>query len=79
MPQILSSRTSRGNFNRELRVQRGTRIMELPLVLGFPSFTSPVLRVPANFGIGPLDTSAAWRRTYLDHRGRRARRSLTNV
>src|SRR5204863_3589501 len=38
----------------ELRVQRGTRIIELLVVLRFRSSHLNVPRVHANFGIGPL-------------------------
>src|SRR4029453_5291104 len=53
-PRTRSSRTSCGNCNRELRVQRGTRIIELLVVLRFRTSYLNVPRVPTNFGIGPL-------------------------
>src|SRR5439155_18835756 len=51
--------TSCGTCDRELRVQRGTRIIELLVVLGFRSSLPNVPRVLANFGIGPLAPSWA--------------------
>ncbi|MPZ39948.1 MAG: flagellar basal body P-ring formation protein FlgA [Rhizobiales bacterium] len=51
-----SSRTPCGKFDRELRVQRGARIIELPVVLRFRSSYLNVRRKLTNFGIGPLAT-----------------------
>jgi len=44
----------RQNSIRELRVQKGTRIMKLPAVFGFRSSYVRMPRVRTNFGIGPL-------------------------
>ena len=54
VPRTRSSRTPSGKSDRELRVQRGTRIIELLVVLGFRSSHENVPRNDANFGIGPL-------------------------
>jgi tripartite-type tricarboxylate transporter receptor subunit TctC len=54
VPRTRSSRTLCGKHDRELRVQRGTRIIELLVVLRFRSSYPNVLRVLTNFGIGPL-------------------------
>src|SRR5690242_15272266 len=54
VPRTRSSRTSSLEFDRELRVQRGTRIIELLVVLRFRSSRSNVPQVLANFGIEPL-------------------------
>src|SRR5215470_11587846 len=54
VPRTRSSRSAGGKSVRELRVQRGTRIMELLVVLGFRSSSPNVPRVLTNFGIGPL-------------------------
>src|SRR5215831_10636772 len=54
VPRTRSSRTPSGKCDRELRVQRGTRIIELLVVLGFRSSHENVPRNDANFGIGPL-------------------------
>src|SRR5262245_19278634 len=70
VPRTRSSRTPCGKCDRELRVQRGTRIIELLVVLRFRSSYLSVPRVLTNFGIGPLGrlsqspiplTSRAWR------------------
>ena len=54
VPRTRSSRTSCGECDRELRVQRGTGIIELLVVLGFRSSYLSLPRVLTNFGIGPL-------------------------
>src|SRR5215831_17342335 len=54
VPRTRSSRTLRGKSDRELRVQRGTRTMELLVALRFRSSYLNALRVLTNFGIGPL-------------------------
>src|SRR5262249_33248863 len=54
VPRTRSSRPPSGKYDRELRVQRGTRIIELLVVLGFRSSHENVPRNDANFGIGPL-------------------------
>ena len=54
MPRTRSSRTSCSKSDRELRVQRGTRIIELLVVLRFRSSQTRVPHNDANFGIGPL-------------------------
>src|SRR5438132_2679413 len=54
VPRTRSSRRPSGKCDRELRVQRGTRIIELLVVLRFRSSHLNVPRVLANFGIGPL-------------------------
>src|SRR4029453_9867004 len=54
VPRTRSSRISRREFDRELRVQRGTRIIELLVVLD-SEVRKPGCRTnDANFGIGPL-------------------------
>src|SRR5262245_49249338 len=59
VPRTRSSRTSCGKCDRELRVQRGTRIIELLVALGFRSSYPNVRRVLTNFGIGPLAAAVA--------------------
>ena len=54
VPQTRSSRTPCGKGDRELRVQRGTRFIELLVVLRFRSLHRIVPQAVANFGIGPL-------------------------
>ncbi len=54
VPRTRSSRAVCRESDRELRVQRGTRIIELLVALGFRSSPKNVPRVLANFGIGPL-------------------------
>src|SRR5438132_13272400 len=54
VPRTRSSRRPSGKCDRELRVQRGTRIIKLLVVLRFRSSHLNVPRVLANFGIGPL-------------------------
>src|ERR1700704_2295819 len=54
VPQTRSSRTPCGKGDRELRVQRGTRFIELPVVLRFRSSHRIVPQAVASFGIGPL-------------------------
>src|SRR5439155_21450080 len=48
------SRIPCGKCDRELRVQRGTRIVKLLMVLRFRSSYLSLPRVLTNFGIGPL-------------------------
>jgi tripartite-type tricarboxylate transporter receptor subunit TctC len=54
VPRTRSSRTPCGNRDREFRVQRGTRIIELLVVLRLQSSYLNLRRVLTNFGIGPL-------------------------
>jgi putrescine transport system substrate-binding protein len=54
VPQTRSSRTPCGKGDRELRVQRGTRFIELLVVLRFRSSHRIVPQAVASFGIGPL-------------------------
>jgi tripartite-type tricarboxylate transporter receptor subunit TctC len=60
VPRTRSSRTSCGICDRELRVQRGTRVIELLVVLRFRSSYLNLPRVLTNFGIGPLAAVAAF-------------------
>jgi tripartite-type tricarboxylate transporter receptor subunit TctC len=60
VPRTRSSRTPCGTCDRELRVQRGTRVIELLVILRFRSSCLNVLRVLTNFGIGPLAAVAAF-------------------
>jgi tripartite-type tricarboxylate transporter receptor subunit TctC len=60
VPRTRSSRTSCGICDRELRVQRGTRVIELLEVLRFRSSYLNLPRVLTNFGIGPLAAVAAF-------------------
>src|SRR5439155_11730533 len=55
VPRTRSSRTPSGKCDRELRVQRGTGIMELLVVLGSRSSRENGPRNDADFGIGPLE------------------------
>src|SRR5215510_16605061 len=59
VPQTRSSRTPSGKCDRELRVQRGTRIIELLVVLRFRSSYPNALQMLTNFGIGPLAVATA--------------------
>src|SRR5215510_6720709 len=54
VPRTRSSRTPCGKCDRELRVQRGTRIIELPSGPWIPKFVSERAAVLTNFGIRPL-------------------------
>src|SRR5262245_32934180 len=54
VPRTRSSRTSCGKFDRELRVQRGTRIIELLVVPRFRGSHRSAPQALANLGIGPL-------------------------
>src|SRR5215813_2391511 len=54
VPRTRSSRTSNRKHDRELRVQRGTRIIELLVVLRFRGSHRGVPQALANLGIGPL-------------------------
>src|SRR5438105_15608887 len=54
VPRTRSSRTSCGKCDRELRVQRGTRIIELLVVLRFRGSYMRVRQDDTNFGIAPL-------------------------
>jgi hypothetical protein len=54
VPRTRSSRIPRREFDRELRVQRGTRIIELLVVLDSEVRKRGCRRNDANFGIGPL-------------------------
>ena len=58
VPRTRSSRTPCGKCDRELRVQRGTRIIELPVVLRFRSSYLNVRQILTNFGIGPRAAAA---------------------
>src|SRR6476619_6875773 len=54
VPRTRSSRTPCRRLDRELRVQRGTRIIELLVGPLIPKFVPSVPQVLTNFGIGPL-------------------------
>src|SRR5919197_2932929 len=54
VPRTRSSRISCREFDRELRVQRGTRIIELLVVLDSEVRKRGCRTYDANFGIGPL-------------------------
>src|SRR5262249_33192357 len=58
VPRTRTSRTPCGKCGRELRVQKGTRIIELLVVLRFRSSYLNVPRALTNFGIGPLVASS---------------------
>jgi hypothetical protein len=55
VPRTRSSRISCRAFDRELRVQRGTRIIELLVVLDSEVRKQGCRTNDANFGIGPLN------------------------
>src|SRR5215831_5951692 len=59
VPRTRSSRTPRGKCGRELRVQRGARIIELLVAPRFRSSYLNVRQVLTNFGIGPLVCAVA--------------------
>src|SRR5436190_6118883 len=54
VPRTRSSRIPCREFDRELRVQRGTRIIELLVVLDSEGRKRGCRTNDANFGIGPL-------------------------
>src|SRR5215470_14096660 len=74
VPRTRSSRSAGGKSVRELRVQRGTRIIELLVVLGFRSSYLNVPRALTNFGIGPLADDLVARKKLRDLLGGGLRR-----
>src|SRR5204862_2910889 len=79
VPRTRSWRTSCSKCDRELRVQRGTRIAKLLVVLRFRSSHPNMPRVLANFGIGPLVQNTPCRRGAADISMRWLNRNLTSA